>query len=75
MFFKYYSNDDRNKELFESLENKEGITVVFPNPAKLINKFCVELKLFNRLLKNNEIYREILKKRSTFLGFWIDEEE
>lgn len=72
---KYYSNDEKNKELFKAIENKEGILVVFPNPADLIEKLCEELKLFNKLLRNNEIYREILKKRSTFLGFWLDEEE
>lgn len=73
--YRYYSNDDRNRELFKELENKEDVIVVFPNPVEIIQSFCRELKLFNRILRNNEIYREILKKRSTFLGFWMDEEE
>lgn len=73
--FKYYSNDEKNKELFKAIENREDILVVFPNPVNLVRKLCKELKLFNKLIKNNEIYREILKKRSTFLGFWLDEEE
>jgi len=72
---KYYSNDEKNKELFKTIENKEGILVIFPNPVNLVKKFCEELKLFNRLLKNNEIYREILKEKSTFLGFWINEND
>lgn len=71
---KYYSNEKKNKELFVKFENKEGIVVIFPNPVDITSQFCKELKLFNRLLNNNEIYRTILRKRSTFLGFWIDED-
>jgi len=72
---KYYSDDKHNDELYKEMQNKEGVLVVFPNPLKLISKLCSELQLFNRILRNNEIYREILKKKSTFLGFWTIEED
>lgn len=71
----YYSNDDKNKELYEKLENKEKILVAFPNPIRLMEEFCKELKLFKRLIKKNEVFRDVLNRRSTFLGFWENFQE
>lgn len=73
--FKYYSNNEKNKELFKKIENNESVLVIYPDPVILISGLCKELDIFNGILKNNEVYRCILKERSTFLGFWLDEDE
>lgn len=71
--YKYYSNDLKNLELHKKLENKEDVLVIYPCPAKLVEGIANECNLFTTMLKNNEVYRQVLKSRSTFLGFWEEE--
>jgi len=68
----YYSNNDDNDKLFQVLENKEKVLVVFPNITKLIKGFAEEANKFVSIVENNEVYREILTTKSTFLDYYIE---
>jgi len=68
----YYSNDDKNKKLFEKLQNKDKVIIIYPNIKKMIESFTDEMLLFNHIVRTNEIYREKLTKIATFNDYWFD---
>lgn len=68
----YYSNNDDNDKLFQTIENKEKVLVVFPNITKIIEGFVKEANHFVSIVENNEVYREILTTKSTFLDYYIE---
>ncbi len=67
----YYSNNNKNGELYEKLENKENVLVVFPEPNYLMIHLSAEIKKVINLLEKNEVYREILNTRATFYDFFV----
>jgi hypothetical protein len=62
---KYYSGDKKNDELYKLLIRKSDLTVVFPDPAELMNEFVNAQKKFAELIENNEIVREFLNDKAT----------
>jgi len=69
---KFYSNDDKNKELFEVLENKEKVVVIFPNAQALNEKLCEAFHHLVDMFKENSVYRDVIANRSTYRNYWID---
>lgn len=68
----FYSNNEDNDKLYQKLENKEKILVIFPNIKKMIDGFVEEATKFVSIVENNEVYREILTTKGTFLDYFID---
>lgn len=68
----FYSNDDRNKKLFDTIQNKDKVLVIYPNIIELIESFVKEMATFNQLIRKNEIYRSKLTKMTTFNDYWFD---
>jgi len=69
---KYYSNDEKNKELYEKLENKENIVVIFPNAEELNERLCVAFRDLVEMFRENSVYREVIADRSTYRDYWQD---
>lgn len=69
---KYYSNNDKNKELYKELENKENVLVIFPDAKHVTEQLCDAIKLSISVVKDNPIYRDVLAQRSTFADYWFD---
>ncbi|MBF0694648.1 MAG: hypothetical protein IR153_06285 [Flavobacterium sp.] len=62
---KYYSGDKKNEELYKALIRKSDLTVLFPDPAELMNEFVAAQKKFVELIDKNEIVREYLNDKAT----------
>lgn len=71
--FKYYSGDNNKKELFKIIANKDNVIVELPNLVKLTDEFCNGLSNFVKLIKNNEVYRDILSDKSTIENYFTEE--
>jgi len=71
---KYFSNDDRNSELYKELENKENVLVEFPDAKYITQEMCRALKLCVGVVSENQVYRSVLKDRTTFLDYFISTE-
>lgn len=69
---KYYSNDEKNKELFKELENKEDVLVILPNMIEITEALCQAMHDCISVIADNAVYREVLKSRTTFLNYWQD---
>ena len=69
---KYYSNDDKNNELYKELENKENVLVVFPDVNHVTEELCAAINKSVDVVRDNAVYKEVLAKRSTFLDYWFD---
>lgn len=69
---KYYSNDDKNNELYREIENKENVLVVFPDVIHVTEELCVAINKSVDVIRDNAVYKEVLAKRSTFLDYWFD---
>jgi hypothetical protein len=67
----YYSNNDNDKDLYKKLENKDDVLVVFPNAVNLTQEFCLAIKEFINLLRDNAVYREMLNQKATFSDYWV----
>lgn len=71
----YYSDNEKNVALFNILENKENVLVVFPAVQKLIMEFVSEILHFNAVLRGNDVYRHVLADRTTFLDYWASDDQ
>jgi hypothetical protein len=66
----FYSNDERNKDLFGKLENKDSVLVVFPEAMRLTHSVCAAMLETNKVIAENPVYRDVLAKKTTFLDFF-----
>jgi hypothetical protein len=69
---KYYSNDEKNKELYKELENKEGVLVTFPDIIKLTQDICEAMSNCVAVIRDNPVYRSVLENKTTFYDYWFD---
>lgn len=67
---KYYAGSKENKELFNVLNLKEDVEVIFPNPVELIDEFMKCQQFFKDLISNNEIVRIILDDSATIKNYY-----
>lgn len=68
---KYYSNDDKNDVLFEELENKDNVLVIFPSLPNVAKRMCEAMSTLIALLRENSVFRRILNQKSTFTEYWL----
>jgi len=71
---KYYANDERNKELYKELENKENVLVVFPDAVELVRGLCEAMHSCIAVIRDNPVYRSAVESRTTFYDYWFDVE-
>jgi len=67
----HYSSPTHNKKLWDSLQNKTDVAVMFPNPETLTRGFCAAAKKFIAVVRENEVFREILASRSTYANYYL----
>jgi hypothetical protein len=69
---KYFTEEHEKKEkqLFEELENKDDVLVVLPNAIDLTQRFCTAIAEFIGIITENKVYRDVIRKRSTFFDYW-----
>jgi len=72
---KYYSNENNDSKLYDTLKKKENVLVIYPNPIALTNSLCDEALHFMDLIDKNTVYKEILQDESSFYDFWIDQSD
>jgi hypothetical protein len=67
----YYKEEDenKNKQLYKKLENKDKVLVIFPNALELAQNLCEAMQNCVSLIRDNKIYRDKLKDRATFLNY------
>lgn len=70
----YYNGESRNKDLFKIVENKINVLVVYPNIEELTQNFCLEIRNFIDLIRDNSVFRHILNQKSTIENFYSREE-
>lgn len=68
----YYANDKKNKELYEKLENKESVLVVFPDAIRLVRDLCEAMHKCVAVIRDNPVYRSAVESRTTFYDYWLD---
>ena len=71
----YYSGPEKNSKLHQLLTNKKDIAVVFPNVVDVTTEFCSCIHKFIDVIRNNEVYREVLKSRTTYDNFFEEDGE
>jgi hypothetical protein len=71
--FKYYSGDDNKKDLFKQLTNKDNVVVEIPNLELFTEEFTDGLIKFVQLIENNEVYREIIRDKSTIENYFTED--
>lgn len=69
---KYYANDEKNKELYRELENKENVLVVFPDAVWLVQNLCEAMHNCVAIIRDNPVYRAVVETRTTFYDYWLD---
>ena len=69
---KYYSNEEKNAELFKELENKENVLVMYPNLVQVTENMCQAMLDCIAVIRDNSVYRDVLSTRTTFLDYWAD---
>ena len=67
---KFYSGDKRNLELYKKLENNPSVVVLYPEAKRLIENFAEEVMKIEPLIANNQVYRDILHKKSTLEAYF-----
>ncbi len=72
---KYYSNEKKNKKLFDKVHNNPSIVVQFPNPCGLMEGFISEFDKFQDIISNNKVYKEILSECSTYEEYFEEMDE
>jgi hypothetical protein len=70
----HYSSSKHNKKLWDSLQNKKDIAVMFPSPESLTREFCAAAKKFIGVVRDNSVFREILASRSTYANYYLQSE-
>jgi hypothetical protein len=68
----YYSGPEKNNKLWQMLQNKNGIGVVFPDPVSLTSRFCEAIHRFISLVKENEVYKEVLASKTTYENYFME---
>ena len=63
-----------NKELLSRLKNKPNVLVIFPDIAVLTKKFCFASNKLIELIKNNEVFKDILTDEATIMSYFENEE-
>jgi hypothetical protein len=71
----FYSGPDKNKKLFDRLNNQTKVAVLYPDPETLISDFCAAAHKFVEVIKNNEVYIEILDSKTTYENYYTDLDE
>lgn len=73
----FFAGESKNKDLRKLLKGKENITVLFPNPYKLIVDFCKIQKKFIDLIAKNQLVIDILNDEATLINYLekMDKEE
>ena len=71
----YYSGPAKNAKLYKQLENKKDIAVLYPDPLALTQRFNDAIRKFIDLIKNNEVYREVLASRTSYENYFSKEDE
>lgn len=71
----HYSSPTHNKKLWDALQNKRDVAVLFPNPERLTRDFCVAANKFISVVRDNSVFREILASRSTYENYYLREEK
>ena len=71
----FYSAPTHNKKLWDALENKNSVAVLFPDPIKLTEQFCDAVLKLVSLLENNEVCKELLMSRTTYENYFTVETE
>lgn len=66
----YYAGPDNNSKLHKLLTNKNDVAVLFPNVVELTVDFCSGLHKFVDVIRDNDVYREILNSRATFDNYF-----
>jgi hypothetical protein len=67
----YYSSPIHNKKLWDALQNKKEVAVLFPNPQVLTRGFCDAAKKFISVVRDNAVFCEILASRSTYENYYL----
>jgi len=74
----HFSSPTHDKKLWDALQNKTNVAVMFPNPETLTRDFCTAAKKFIGVVRDNSVFREILASRSTYENYYlrdVDENE
>lgn len=71
----HYSSPTHNKKLWDALQNKKDVAVLFPNPQVLTRAFCAAAKKFISVVRDNAVFREILASRSTYENYYLRDED
>jgi hypothetical protein len=66
----YYSGDAKNAKLEQLVKNKADVAVIFPNLVELTADFCRCIHKFVGVIRDNEVYREVLHSRATFENYF-----
>ena len=67
----HYSAPVHNKKLWDALENKKNVAVLYPQPVVLTASFCDAADHFIAVVRDNAVYREILASRSTYQNYFV----
>jgi hypothetical protein len=74
-FVKSYYASESSKGLTAQFQGKEDrVVVVLPDLQNLTSSICDCLDKFIATITENNVYQEILDERSTFIGYFSDEE-
>lgn len=71
----YYAGEKKNNELYKLLSNKKNVSIVYPDPKRLIKEFCDVQKKFCDLIAKNQMVREILDDKATIKNYYEIEDE
>jgi hypothetical protein len=66
----HYAHEVRCKKVWDKLQNKTGVAVLFPDPVVLTREFCAGMNEFVALVNGNQVYREVLASKSTYEGYF-----
>jgi hypothetical protein len=66
----YYSGPDNNRKLTQLLRNCTTAAVMYPDPVKVIQRFCDALDLFVDVITKNPVYRDVLADRTTYDSYF-----
>ena len=63
---KHYSASRKDNELWKVLMNKKNVSVRYPNPSKLVERFLDDVDKLVALIQDNEMVVELLGEKSTY---------
>lgn len=71
---KYFANNKNDGTLLNRLTNKVDVVVVLPDLREIISQFKEANDKVISLILDNEVFREEIGEKSTFEGYYTDEE-